>query len=252
MTNVQVKVRLQARGGKFLGPNVTAPKLLVRKAGGTTPLFEGTFDNGASGTVLATPTPVASRNAIVVPAPPAAGFYPAAGAYTVAPPDGKAVLVASFDLDEPALVEFVATAYTKEAAVALMTSAMMQLCPGTTLLGDPGLVLTVSGLIVSGVDASYDGTTLNVGATVTMMCGCPITPQPWTSAPDTEPYWPSYAFAVTATTPGMEPLTLECTGTNTFRGTVGATLASGTHVVTVDAIQKSEANAGYAQATLQV
>lgn len=250
--NVQIKVRLQARGGKFLGPNVATPSLLVRRPGDTTPLFTGTFDNGASGTVVATPTTGASRNTIVVQPPPQAEFYPAAGAYALEPPGNEAMIVACFDLTEPSPVEFIATAYTKNPAVALSASATMQLCPGTILLNDPGLLLTVPGLIVGDVSASYTAGVLTVSATVTMMCGCPITAQPWTTPPDTEPYWPSYEFEVTASIPGLAPLPLQCTATNTFSASISATIAKGTYQVTVAAVQPAETNAGYASTQLTV
>ena len=252
MANVQVKVRLQARGGKFLGPAVDAPQLLVRKAGETAPLFSGTFNNASSGTVVATPTPGSSRNAIVVQTPEKAQFYPAAGAYALEPPAGEAMIVASFPLTEPCAVEFVATAFTKNPAIPLTTSTTMQLCPNTDLTADPGLLLTIPGLIVGSVKASYANSVLAVSATVTMMCGCPITPQPWTTTPpDTEPYWPSYEFIVTANIAGTI-LPLQCTAADTFTGSASVDLAPGAHVVTVCAIQPAECNSGYASVDLKV
>src|SRR5258706_16058386 len=104
--NVQIKVRLQARGGKFLGPSVGTPQLVVRIPGPTPPLFPGPFNNAASGTVIATPTASSSRNSIVVQTPPQAESYPAAGAYALEPPGSDAMILACFDLTEPTPVEF--------------------------------------------------------------------------------------------------------------------------------------------------
>lgn len=250
--NVRIKVRLQARGGKFLGPNVSTPSLVVRRPGDPTPLFTGMFNNAASGTVVATPTTGASRNTIVVQPSPKTEFYPAAGSYALEPPGDEAMIVACFDLAEPSPVEFIATAYTKNPVVALSASATMQLSPGMTLLNDPGLLLTVPGLIVGDVSASYHAGVLTISATVTMMCGCPITPQPWTTPPDTEPYWPSYAFEVTASIPGLPPVPLDCTATNTFSASVPAIIPQGTHQVTVVAVQPAETNCGYASTELTV
>lgn len=251
--NVQIKVRLQARGGKFLGPSVGTPELVVRIPGATAPLFTGPFNNASSGTVIATPATSSSRNSIVVQTPPQAEAYPAAGAYALDPPGSDAMILACFDLTEPTPVEFIATAYTKDPEVALTTSTTMQLCPGTTLVNDPGLLLTIPGLIVSNVLSSYGDSVLTVSATVTMMCGCPITPQPWsTTPPDTEPYWPSYEFEVTATIAGQPPLQLQCTAANTFSASTPATLTPGTYTVTVAALQPAESNSGYASADLTV
>lgn len=252
--NVQVKVRVQARGGKFLGPKVTPPTLTVRIAGQEEVLFSGTFDNSASGTVVATPSPAASRNAIVVQPVQPPQFYPAAGAYALEPPPAQALLIASFALDAPAPVEFAATAYAGSGA-ALTTSTTLQLWPGITLLDDPGVLITIPGLLVTVTSATYasDTHTLTVQATAEMMCGCPITPQPWTTPPDTEPYWPSYEFAVTAAIPGLTSFPLTCQKPNTFEGSVdGLTLESGTYEVFVFAQQAGESNAGYGAGSLTV
>jgi len=249
--NMQIKVRVQARGGKFLGPAVQAPHLAVREAISGNLLFQDTFDNSASGTVVATPSPTASRNAIVVQTPPTAQDYPGAGAYSLQPPAEGASLIATFDLSEPMLVSFIVTAFTK-AGDKLINAATMQLAPNTTLLDDPGLLITIPGLLVSAATATYDGTTVTVQATVTMMCGCPITPQPWSANPPTTlPYWPSYEFNVTAYIAGMASIPLQCTANDTFKGSAAMALQPGsTYNVTVVALQPAETNSGYCTATL--
>lgn len=245
MITTQIKVRVQAHGGKFLGPKVAPPALVVRVAGMTVNLFEGTFDNSASGTVVASPDPTASPNAILVPPPPtgASVFYPGAGAYFVEPPEDAAALVASFDLDAPAILEFIATTGS------VSTSAMMAVYPGMQLLEDPGFILTFPGLLTSITSASYDGKNVSVEASVEMMCGCPITPNPTTAPADTEPYWPSYAFNVTAHVAGQQ-IPLACTAVNTFSGTGAVTLEKGSYDLTVVAEQPSATNVGIASGTV--
>jgi len=136
----------------------------------------------------------------------------------------------------------------------LTTSTTLQLWPGLTLLEDPGVLLTIPGLLVNVAKAEYDAKakSISVTATVEMMCGCPITPQQWTTPPDTEPYWPSYAFAVSATIDGAAPFPLACTDTNTFNASIPLSLASGTREILVTARQPAESNSGYATFTLTV
>ena len=237
--NTWIKVRAQARGGKFLGPKVTAPQLVITGKG--EPLADPiTLDNSASGTVVATPDAAASRNAIFVAPPPSAQSYPAAGAYFVEPPSASTV---GFYLSEPMLVTFTATAYAPDPVTA---TATMWMSPGMNLSADPGLVLTFPGLVTSVTNTSYSGGVVSVTASVEMMCGCPITPQPWTTTPpDTEPYWPSYEFEVAATVDG-QTFALQCTGTNTFSGTLAIVLGKSQYGVMVVAQQPAETNVGIA------
>lgn len=241
--NTWIKVRAQARGGKFLGPKVTAPQLAI--TGNGEPLANPiTLDNSGSGTVVATPDTAASRNAVFVATPPEAQSYPAAGAYFVEPPSVDTV---GFYLSEAMLVTFTATAYAPDPVTA---SATMWMSPGMNLTADPGLVLTFPGLVTSVTKTSYSGGVVSVTASVEMMCGCPITPQPWTTTPpDTEPYWPSYELEVTATVNG-QTFPLQCTGNNTFSGTLAIALENQQYGVMVVAQQAAETNVGIAMGSV--
>jgi len=111
---------------------------------------------------VATPSATASRNANVVQPVQPPQFFPAAGAYALEPPPEQALLIASFELSAPAAVELVATAN------GLTTSTTLQLWPGLTLLEDPGVLLTIPGLLVNVAKAEYDAKAKSVSVTATV------------------------------------------------------------------------------------
>jgi hypothetical protein len=253
----QVKVRVQARGGKILGPAATVkqPLLSVRNVlTGETLISDAPMNNGSSGTVVPESqfSDGVSRNAIVVQPPAVSPTYPAPGPYWLEVPDGEGELIVQLHLDEPSLLEFRATAYAPDPVYA---SATMWVVPGMQLLADPGLMLTIAGLYAT-VDASASKGTVSISANVAMMCGCPITVQPSQTLPaNTEPYWPSTEFAVTAqlradggTTVYAFPLS--CTGTSTYTGS--SNVPPGVYDVWVVAVQTNETNVGFARTTLKV
>lgn len=260
-----MKVRVQARDGKILGPakTVTTPLLSVRNVlTGEKVITGAKFDTRSSGTVV--PASQFSddvlRNAIVVepppidPPPPVDPPFPKPGPYWLQPPgDGQGELIASLPITEPSLLEFTATAY---APAEVYASATMWVMPGMELLADPGLVLTIAGLYTT-VQASAVGGTVTVTATVTMMCGCPITAAPPQQPPAGEElYWPETELEVTArfrkvgTQNESAPISLSFETTNEFCGSVQ--LAPGIYVVSVVAVQPKETNVGFARTTVEV
>ncbi len=254
----QVKVRVQARGGKILGPAATVkqPLLSVRNVQtGETLVDHAPMNNGSSGTVVPGSqfSDGDSRNAIVVqPQAVVSSTYPTPGPYWLEVPDGEGGLVVQLPISKPSLLEFRATAYAPDPVYA---SATMWVMPGMQLLTDPGLVLTIAGLYAT-VSASASKGTAHITANVTMMCGCPITVQPsQTLPPNTEPYWPSTEFAVTAQLreldgSGVAVLELTCTDTSTFTGSLD--VRPGIYDVWLVAVQANETNAGFAHTRLIV
>jgi hypothetical protein len=265
----QVKVRVQARDGKILGPAVQPPLLSVRDVvTGEMWITNEPMNNKSSGTVVPEDLfsvygEVVSRNAIVVqpspinPPPTVHQPFPTPGPYWLKPPVGEEAgegeLIAHLPLTKPSLLEFRATAYAPDEVYA---SATMWVMPGMQLLADPGLVLTIAGLYTT-VEASVVGSTVNVAATVTMMCGCPITvPPPHPPPPKTELYWPATEFEVWARIrvkgSNDEPvaLLLSFESTNKFTGSLQR--APATYEVSVVAVQPKETNVGYASTTVVV
>jgi hypothetical protein len=253
--STQVKVRVQARDGKILGPAVKQPLLSVRNVvTGETLINDAAIDNSSSGTVVPNSQfcDGVSRNAIVVEPPAISASYPAPGPYWLQTPVGKGELIVQLPLVEPSRLEFRATAFAPDPVFA---SATMWVLPHMQLLADPGIVLTIAGLYAT-VKATASNGTVNISANVTMMCGCPITVQPsQTLPPKTEPYWPSTEFEVTAqlrANGGLKVIScpLTCTSTSEFTGSTH--VPPGAYDVWVLATQAKETNVGFARTTLVV
>jgi len=251
-----VKVRVQARDGKILGPSAIQPLLTARNVvTGELLIAEAPMNNGASGTELSAAQfdEKVSRNAIVVEPPAYGSPYPTPGPYWLQPPAGQGELIVRLPISEPSLLEFKATAFAPHPVHA---SATMWVLPEMQLLDDPGLVLTIAGLYAT-LQASASGGKVTVTANVTMMCGCPITVVPPLAPPaNTELYWPASEFEVTAQ---IRPLTdanqvvsfpLTCESTSTFTGSCD--LQPGAYEVWVVAVQAKETNVGFARTTVVV
>ncbi|HEV7765058.1 MAG TPA: hypothetical protein VGQ76_08665 [Thermoanaerobaculia bacterium] len=251
-----VLVRVQARGGKYLGPAVGYS--LITISDGEQILFGPVIAKGGSGTVntqVNSGFPAdSSPNAIVVAASTSG---PPAGAYWLMPDTESegptAGVIASLSLTKPTLLEFRATALT-DTKNPVTTSAMMWVYPGQNLTSEPGVLLSMPGLAVS-VATAID-LQLTVTATVTMMCGCPITTPTWPQAPGgPEPYWPETAFEVFAvlTLPDGSTINqpLAFTNTSTFEATLPLP-PSGLSTIGVCAVQQAESNVGYDEVQLTV
>jgi hypothetical protein len=264
MLPAQVKVRLQARGGKILGPAVQQPLLTVKNlTRKEIPITDEKFNQESSGTVVSSFEDGVSRNAIVVEPPKISPTYPTPGPYWLQPPvgqeQGQGELIVQLYLDEPTQLEFIATAY---APYPVYSSATLWVLPEMQLLDDPGLVLTIEGLYTT-VTASAAGGTVSIDATVKMMCGCPITPQPPLPPPSppppagTEMFWPSSEFNVMAqirlknSSTDWTPVPLSCSGVSTFSGSVDKQ-PPGTYDVWLVAVQAKETNVGFAKTQVTV
>jgi hypothetical protein len=252
--NTSVRVRVQARSGKFLGPAVEYALVSVWNGGQN--LFGPTLARGDSGVVdpcTGDPLQLTASRSVIAVQPTAAG--PRGGGYWLLPDEGTAGIVATFALAEPALLEFRAVAqHTSPNPVT--SSVMMWVVPGMQLTANPGLVIEVPGLAVSIAEPKVNGGDVDVTATVTMMCGCPISAPQWPPAA-TEPYWPAPEFQVTAILTPMAPhgmsllMPMTFADTNTFTATFTQPPV-GDYTVAVQAVQPAETNVGYAQTTVSV
>src|SRR5262249_47202462 len=106
--STQVKVRVQARDGKILGPasTVRQPLFPVRNVlTGETLISDAPMNNGSSGTVVPESqfSDSVSRNAIVVEPPAISPTYPIPGPYWLQPPAGQGELIVPLHIDEPSL-----------------------------------------------------------------------------------------------------------------------------------------------------
>jgi hypothetical protein len=247
--NTSVLVRVQARGGKFLGPDIGYALVSVRNTATGALLAQGVAA-GDSGNLAAGYTPGASFDTVVT-FPPAPA--PPIEQYLALTPGSTAGFTATFDLDAPAVVEISAAAMTNGIANEHVVSTRIWLWPGANLAQEPGLVLSLPGLnvelITPGPSDKPSGNSLDVSAWVTMMCGCEIgafpplsTEGPWE--------WPPQEFEVRALLfdqnggcVAMQSLAL--TATSVFSGTI-ANLQPGEYQLVVTALQPAGANTGLA------
>jgi hypothetical protein len=249
----QIKVRVQARDGKILGPakTVKQPLLTVRNVlTGDVLLADEPMNNQSSGTVVPESqfSDAVSRNAIVVEP---GVTTPTPGPYWLEVPQGEGELIVQLKLQEPSLLEFKATAFAPQAVYA---SATMWVLPGMQLLADPGLVLTVAGLYVTIDQAQVSNGAVTITATVAMMCGCPIT-QADNPPSGEEPYWPSTEYNVSAQlrgNGGLDVYAIEMALADTSTYTGSTSVPPGTYEVWVVAIQAEETNVGFARTTVTV
>jgi hypothetical protein len=249
MPSTLVLVRVQAKGGKFIGPDGGFSRVTLREATLGTVLAQGDAV-GESGQLLPDFTPMATRQAIVTPTLGRENVL----WLSAAPDQSTAGFTASLDITTPTLVEFTAEALMGGKPTGHIATQTMQITPGTDFTTEPGMVLVIPGLIVKVLSAAVapDGKSVSVTAWVSMMCGCKIDP--------TLPWHPD-EFTVTTTVidpkgdplPNM-PVTLGYVTTSTFAtgAQVPLPVSAGTYTITVTAVQQAEGNTGSASITIQV
>jgi hypothetical protein len=247
MASTNVLVRVQAKGGKFLGPDAGYSQVTLTDVGSETVLAQG-IAQGGSGTLLGAFDSAATRQQIVTPQ-----FGTQTTLWLSATPgQSTAGFSAAIELDAPTMVEFAAEALTDGVPNGHAVRQTMWLTPGADLTAEPGVVLVMPGLIVDilvPATQTLPGTTLDVSAWVTMMCGCQIDP--------TLPWVPS-EFQVTATVSQIGgaftttvPLTFQ--SASTFDTAEPITLPGpGNYQLTVNAVQAAEGNVGSEHMTFTV
>lgn len=214
-----VKVRIQAKGGKYLGPALAAtPPTLTVTVNGQEQISNLTFPTCSSGVVSSQRQPSASPHDIVVSEPPVPSKYTPGTNYLLPSPDPAIdpALIVTLDLPPGSTaVELSATAYAPQKVTASVT---VPLIGGEDRTADPGIVVLVPGLRITNVAVLPIHSELTVvTANVAMMCGCAITPDVVQTLP-AEPYWPAYEFEVSARIGSSPAVPLVCTGTSLFQG----------------------------------
>lgn len=251
--STSILIRVQARGGKFLGPDIGYSFVTVRNAA-TGELLAQSVAAGDSGQLGTTPGAGASTN-VVVSESTVNWLSPTSGT-----PSPTAGFLATFDLEQPAMVEVSAAGITNGVPNQQTASARMWIWPGAQLTQEPGFILEMPGLHVEILEPNpaqlpAAGQPVNVTAWVTMMCGCKI-------ADDLA--WPTDEFTITASliddsghSAASTPLTIEI-DTNgdqvpsVFTGSLPCPATSGYYQLVVTAIQPSLSNGGGAAMLLDL
>jgi hypothetical protein len=237
-----VLVRVQARGGKFLGPDIGYSGVTVRDVESGRILARGVATGGSGDQPTTSFSPGTSRDVILAPGnvvywlspvttPPTAGF------------------LATVDLERPTLVEISACGLTNGLSNEHTVSVQTWLVPGADLTEEPGVVLIMPGLNVQilapTIPSPPAAPSFTVTAWVTMMCGCKISNASGS-------LWQPSEFAVNATLSDVgggiicdKPMTLSATPS---MYTAEMQLPSnGEYKLVVTAVQASEGNVGAAE-----
>lgn len=155
----KVMIRAIARDAKVLGEHVGGARITVRDVSTGKILAEGMQKAGTGDTDVIMKKPRV-RGATVYGTPDASGY------------------VAVLTLDKPTVVEISAEGPLGSPQATQRASTTLLLVPGEDVMGE-GILLELHGFIVKTVAPATDsqakvGSPLEVRATVTMMCGCPI------------------------------------------------------------------------------
>jgi len=231
-------VRVQALGGKFLGPDIGYSLVTIRDVLTGNVLAQGLAEGDSGQLVTSAAPPAGATTGTIVTGSTFQWLVPTSGS-----PSPTAGLQADFDLDQPMLVEISADTLTNGMPNGHRVAAQTWLVPGVDAVAEPGLVLTIPGLNVQILTPNVlqpASSPLKVEAWVTMMCGCKIS--------DTTD-WRTDEFTVTAMAIDAEgncaaskAMTLQ--QTSVF--CVELTLPSGDYQLVVTAVQGATSNQGSA------
>lgn len=243
-----ITVRVQARGGKFLGDDVGGAQVTLRDAQSGEILASG-FTRGDSGNLQA--GYAASASPLTVVTPPTGKNQPAVVQWLV--PDAKSSRFRrELALVQPTLVEITARGPLGGLQSQQTVTTAQWVMPGEEVDQGPGFVVELPGLVVQAMEPA---THLALSAlpaevalvvNVTMMCGCPIAAgKPWIPGD----------FDVTATIRKVGgdalatvPLAFQSPGPSRFAGSYKVKKA-GYYQAEIAAVQKSTGNTGVAVVT---
>ena len=215
-----IVVRARSLDAKFIGDHTGGVHVTLTDATTGQVLASGDISGGTGDTARIMKTPL-QRGQVLSDAK-TAGF------------------AATLDLTQPTLIRLEARGPLGKPAAAITVSSMMWVAPGHDVMGD-GWVVTFPGLVVEPqLKRLADGRTAVV-ASVTMMCGCPISQNGVWDASD-----------ITVTAQGLGPDAKEAvilhpgSEPSTFSATLNGPIPK-TAKIRVVAVQKSTPNVGVAE-----
>lgn len=243
----KISVRVQARGGKFLGDDIGGAAVTIRDSR-TGELLANGVTRGDSGTLSTSFAPNASRQVIVTP-----GKKPTIQ-WVLAEPT-TSVFEARLQLAHPTLLEVSAFGSLGGLQTAHRATTTQWVVPGEHVTSGPGFVVELPGLLVQVMEPpthlalASTGVTVPLKANVAMMCGCPIaTDEPWIPGDfevfaDVRPVGAARATRVPLEFNGQQP--------SIFVGSYKVRKVAFYEAV-VSAIQKSTGNTGTGEVTFFV
>jgi hypothetical protein len=237
----RILVRIQAKGGKYLGDDIGGAWVTVRNSQ-TGELLASGVTSGDSGSISDEYVPNASQRAIVTPGNPRQIHW------VVALPT-TSHFSAELALDHPAMLEIAVYGAIGGLQTAHKAVATAWAVRGSEVIAD----IEISGLLVQVMEPTTHlqlpktGSTVPLKANVAMMCGCPI---------NYGMLWIPSDFEVSAKVRNLGsgaiatvPLNFSATGEpGLFEGSYNVT-EPGFYEATIMAIQRSTGNTGAGQVT---
>lgn len=154
-----ITVRVLARDAKFIGSSMGGARITISDAETGEVLAQGLTEGDTGDTKRIMTSPRSRGEGLAT--------------------EGAAAFTATIDLDRPRQVRVTAEGPVEFPGSANTVSATQWVVPGRHMVAGDGWVLEMPGLVVNLHDlpeAIAAGETLDVRATVEMMCGCPLTP----------------------------------------------------------------------------
>lgn len=240
-SKTRILVRVQAKGGKYLGDDIGGSWVTVRNSQ-TGELLASGVTSGDSGSISDEYVQSASRRAIVTPGDPSQIHWVVANPTT-------SHFSAELALDHPAMLEISVFGSTGGLQTAHKAVATEWAVPGNDMVVD----VEISGLLVQIVEPTTHlqlpatGGTVPLKANVAMMCGCPI---------NYGMLWIPSDFEVSAQirnlgsgSTAIVPLNFSTSGKpGIFEGSYNVT-EPGFYEATILAVQRSTGNTGAGQVT---
>lgn len=258
--STSILIRVQARGGKFLGPDIGYSFITVRDVA-TGAVLAQSIAAGDSGVIGSELLPGSSSDVVFTQTVSATGLTTTTNwlSPTAGSPSPTAGFLATFELNRPSIIEISAAGMSNGVPNQYTTSVRMWLWPGAQLTTEPGIVLEMAGMHVQVLEPNpmspaVAGQPIAVTAFVAMMCGCKIADGG---------VWPTSEFQVTAWLVASDGTTVSSTGltiaTNDqkeepsiYTGTLPAPAESGSYTLMVGAVQSSLSNIGGSAITITV
>ena len=236
-----ITVRIQAKGGKYLGDDIGGAWISIRNQQ-TGEILAGGVTHGDAGAVSDRYVPDASERAIITPAKPPQVHWVVADSAT-------SRFTAELALDHTAMIEISAWGATGGLQAAHRVVATQWAVPGKDIVVDseiPGLLVQVMEPATH-LQLPKAGTVVPFKAHVAMMCGCPI---------NLGMLWLPSDFDVSTQIRNIEsgkidvaPLNFSNTGMDgQFEGAYNVS-EPGFYEATVVAVQRSTGNMGAGQVT---
>lgn len=240
----KITVRVQAKGGKFLGDDIGGALVTIRDSRTGAILASGAA-RGDSGTLKSDYSPNASQSAIITPGARSPIQWLHAAATT-------SRFDATLQLDRPTLVEISAFGPVGGLQTAHGVSTKQWMIPGQHITSGPGFVVELPGLVVqvleppTHLELPFVPARVELLANITMMCGCQIAEGGAWIPKDFDVFADIGLAGSSATT--RVPLSHDKQPSSRFGGAFEMQEA-GYYLAGLTAIQKSTGNTGTAQVT---